>query len=71
MDCFMNLLRYTLTMAAVLVAGTLAATALAGTLSFCPTLILSVLRLLAARMALGVVPNWVAILVKVSPDLTE
>ena len=43
---------------------------LAGILSFWPTTILSVLRLFRERKALTVVPNWVAILVRLSPDLT-
>ncbi len=44
--------------------------ALAGILSFCPTLILSVVRLLYDRRALTVVLNFVEIEIKVSPDCT-
>src|ERR1041385_6967494 len=41
-----------------------------GILSLSPTLIRSVVRLLALRIALGVVPNCAAILVRLSPGLT-
>ena len=47
-----------------------AASAFAGMVSFCPTLIWSVVRLLAALIALTVVPCAFAILVSVSPDFT-
>src|SRR5260221_14780769 len=43
---------------------------LPGILNFCPTRMLSVFRLLALRMALGVMPYWLPILVRLSPDLT-
>src|SRR3974390_1533487 len=51
-------------------AGAVVPVPLAGTFSFWPTTILSVLRLFTERRALTVVPNWVAILVRLSPDLT-
>ena len=47
-----------------------AAEALLGIFNFCPTTILSVFRLFSERRALTVVPNWAAILVRLSPDLT-
>jgi len=43
---------------------------LPGILSFCPTRMLSVFRLLALRMALGETPNCPPIFVRLSPDLT-
>ena len=46
------------------------AAALAGIFSFCPTLMLVVLRLLAALIAFGVVPKCRAMRVRVSPDFT-
>src|SRR5215831_529677 len=42
----------------------------AGIFNLSPTLILSVVRLFSERSALTVVPNSLAILVNVSPDLT-
>jgi hypothetical protein len=47
-----------------------AAEALLGIFNFCPTTILSVFKLFSERRALTVVPNWEAILVRLSPDLT-
>ena len=43
---------------------------LLGILNFWPTTILSVFKLFSERKALTVVPNSVAILVRLSPDLT-
>jgi hypothetical protein len=53
--------------AVVLAAG---ADAFVGIFSFCPTVILSVFRLFAARSAFTVVPLSLAILLRLSPDLT-
>ena len=47
-----------------------AAAPLPGILSFWPTLILSLVNPLAARIALAVVPCFLAILLRVSPPLT-
>src|SRR5947207_7785207 len=52
------------------VAGVSGPATFGGIFSFCPTTILSVLRLLRERRALIVVPNSVAIFVRLSPDLT-
>ena len=43
---------------------------LAGIFSFCPTMILSVVKSLAERIALIRTPNSLAMLESVSPDLT-
>ncbi len=43
---------------------------LAGILSFCPTRILSLFKLLAARRVFTLTPNWPAIRNRESPDLT-
>ena len=43
---------------------------LVGIFNFCPTLMLSVFKLLALRIALAVVPNCRAILIRVLPDCT-
>src|ERR1035437_4177393 len=51
--------------------GSVVAAALAGTFSLSPTLILSVGSLFADLSALTVVPNCVAIFVRLSPDLTS
>lgn len=45
--------------------------AFVGIFNFCPTLILSVVRLLAERMERTLTLNSDAIFVRVSPDLTE
>ena len=44
---------------------------LAGIFSFCPTVIRSVFRWLAARRALTVVPFPLAMELRLSPDFTE
>jgi len=43
---------------------------LAGIFNFCPTLMLSVFKLFAARNALMLTPCCVAIFVRLSPDFT-
>jgi hypothetical protein len=55
---------------ATTVEGVTADAALVGILSFWPTVIRSVFRLFAVRMALAVVPVFRAIRISVSPDFT-